>query len=228
MSPKILMAVTSHDKKGETGEATGYYLSEVSHPWRVFTGASHDLDYVSPRGGKAPVEAEDRSDPINAAFLEDSEAQKRIGHSSTPAAVNPDDYAAVFFAGGHGAMWDFPDDTGLADIARRIYEQGGVVAAVCHGPAALINVRLHDGDYLVKGCKVNAFTNDEERAVGMDEVVPFLLESRLRERGAIFEKSDPFQEHVAEDGRLITGQNPQSATAVARAVVRRLKQPDGV
>lgn len=222
MNKKILMVVTSHDKKGATGEATGYYLSEVSHPWKEFTEAGYELDYISPGGGKAPMEGADRSDPVNAAFLDDAGAQEKITHTRTPVDVNPADYPAVFFAGGHGTMWDFPDNAGLAAIVRRVYENGKVVAAVCHGPSALVNVRLSDGSLLVKGRKLNAFTNEEERAVGMDKVVPFLLESKLREQGANFEKSGPFQAHVAEDDRLITGQNPQSATAVARTVLRRL------
>lgn len=225
MNKKILVAVTSHDKKGATGEATGYYLSEVSHPWREFTEAGYELDYVSPRGGKAPAEGVDRSDPVNAAFLDNAEAREKIAHTRTPLDVNPETYAAVFFAGGHGVMWDFPDNAGLAAIVRRVYESGGVVAAVCHGPSALVNVLLSDGSRLVEGRKVNSFTNEEEAAVGMDKVVPFLLESALRERGALFEKSALFQEHVADDDRLITGQNPQSAAAVARAMLRRLNAP---
>lgn len=225
MSKKILMVVTSHDTKGASGEATGYYLSEVSHPWKEFTGAGYEIDYISPGGGKAPAEAVDRSDHVNAEFLDNAEAREKIAHTRTPVDVNPGDYAAVFFAGGHGTMWDFPDNAGLASIAWRVHESGDVVSAVCHGPAALVNVRLSDGTRLVEGRRVNAFTNEEEAAVGMDKVVPFLLESKLREQGARFEKSAPFQEHVAEDDRLITGQNPQSATAVARAVLRRLSAP---
>lgn len=218
MKEKILFVVTSNDKKGDTGEKTGYYLSEVSHPWQVLKNAGYEIDFVSPKGGDAPAEAVDKDDPVNVSLLEDPEASAKLRHTQTPDKIVPHEYAAVFFAGGHGTMWDFPDNEKLADIAREIYENGGIVSAVCHGPAALVNVRLSDGTYLVAGKRINAFTDAEEAAVRMDKVVPFLLESKLVERGAIFEKSDLWHSHVTVDRRLVTGQNPQSATGVGEAV----------
>ena len=137
----------------------------------------------------------------------------------TPAEVDWLDYTAIFYAGGHGVMWDFPENQELARIAAAIYVDGGVVAAVCHGPVALLNITLGDGSYLVAGKTVSAFTNEEEAAVGLTNVVPFLLEITLRERGAIISKAPNFQAHTAISERLVTGQNPASAAPVAQAVV---------
>ncbi|MDR6806511.1 putative intracellular protease/amidase [Dyadobacter sp. BE34] len=222
MEKKILFVVTSHDTKGSTGEPTGYYLGEVSHPWEVLSDAGYEVDFVSPKGGKAPVDGFDLTDAVNKKFWDNAEARQKVENTLTPEAVKPQDYQAIFYAGGHGAMWDFADDAKIAAIASEIYAKNGVVAAVCHGPAGLVNIKLADGSYLVSGKKVNAFTNEEEAAVGMEKVVPFALESRLIERGAKFEKSGNWQTHVVTDQRLITGQNPQSAKAVGQAILAAL------
>jgi len=223
MKKKILFVVTSHDTKGNTGEKTGYYLSEVSHPWKVLTDAGYEIDFVSPKGGNPPVDGFDLSDADNKTFWEDSVAHKKITHSLQPADVKPSDYAAIYYAGGHGAMWDLPNDTAIAKIAADIYEHNGIVAAVCHGPAGLVNIKLQDGYYLIKDKKINGFSNEEESLVKLTEVVPFLLENKLKERGGIYEKSAPWQPHVTVDQRLITGQNPQSAKAVGEAIERSLQ-----
>ncbi len=223
MKKKILFVVTSHDKKGSTGEATGYYLSEVSHPWEVLRNAGYEIDFVSPKGGKAPVDGFDLNDKVNAEFWNDKVYHHKVENTKKPAEVNPADYAAIYYAGGHGAMWDLPNDTAIANIAGRIYENGGVVSAVCHGPAGLVNIKLSNGKYLVDGKKVNGFSNEEEDAVKLSSVVPFLLEDKLKERGGIYEKSGPWQQHVVTDQRLVTGQNPQSAKAVGEAVLAELK-----
>jgi putative intracellular protease/amidase/quinol monooxygenase YgiN len=223
MKSKVLFVVTSHDKKGETGEPTGFHFSEVTHPWDVLVNAGYEIDFVSPKGGKAPVTALDLTDPINKKFWDNQTYKKRIEKSKRPSEIDPSDYVAIHFAGGHGAMWDFPDDVTLADIAARIYQNNGVVSAVCHGPAGLINIKLSNGKYLVDGKRINAFTNEEEEAVKLTQVVPFLLESKLIERGAIFEESAPWQVHVVTDQRVITGQNPQSAKAVGEAVLEQLR-----
>jgi putative intracellular protease/amidase len=223
MKKKILFVVTSHDKKGSTGEPTGYYLSEVSHPWEVLHNAGYEIDFVSPKGGKAPVDGFDLADPVNKAFWENTEYHNKIEHTLTPAQVKTADYAAIFYAGGHGAMWDLADDKALAQVAAKIYESNGVVAAVCHGPAGLVNIKLDNGKYLIDGKKVNGFTNEEEAAVKMDKVVPFSLEDKLKERGGKYEKSGEWQQHVTIDGRLITGQNPQSAKGVGEAILKTLK-----
>lgn len=222
MKQKILFVVTSHDKKGSTGEATGYYLAEVSHPWKVLTDAGYEIDFVSPKGGNPPVDGFDLSDPDNKAFWEDSLYHNKISHSLKPSEVKPGDYAAIYYAGGHGAMWDLPDNKAIAGIASAIYEKKGIVAAVCHGPAGLLAIRLANGHYLVDGKKVNGFSNEEEALVKLSDVVPFLLEDQLKKRGGIYEKSGPWQEHVVVDQRLITGQNPQSAKAVGEALKKEL------
>ena len=222
MKKKILFVVTSHDKKGSTGEDTGYYLGEVSHPWEVLHKAGYEIDFVSPKGGTPPVDGFDLKDPVNKEFWENTDYKNKIDHSLTPSQVNPKEYSTIFYAGGHGAMWDFADNTELADIASTIYENGGIVAGVCHGPAGLVNIKLHNGKYLVDGKKINAFTNEEESAVQLTDVVPFLLENKLKERGAKFEKSGLWQNHVVTDQRVITGQNPQSAKSVGEAILKEL------
>ncbi|MBD1258986.1 type 1 glutamine amidotransferase domain-containing protein [Maribacter polysiphoniae] len=221
---KILFVVTSHSEKGGTGEKTGYYLGEVSHPWDVLHTAGYEIDFVSPKGGKAPVDAFDMNDSINKKFWDNDIYRHKIENTKKPNEVNPDDYVAIHYAGGHGAMWDFADNTEIAAIAREIYENNGVVSAVCHGPAGLVNIKLSDGSYLVDGKKVNAFTNEEEIKVNLEDVVPFLLEDQLTARGAIFEKSAPFTKHVVTDQRLVTGQNPQSASSVGKAALKELQR----
>lgn len=224
MKKKILFVVTSHDKKGNTGEPTGYYLSEVSHPWKIFKDAGYEMDFVSPKGGESPVDGFDLTDQVNAEFWNDRVYHTKITQAKKPSEINPADYVAIHYAGGHGAMWDFPDNKELATVATKIYEQGGIVSAVCHGPAGIINIRLNNGRYLIEGKKVNGFSDDEERAVKLDQVVPFLLEEKLKERGGIYEKSGVWQEHVVVDQRLVTGQNPQSAKAVGEAVLTLLSK----
>lgn len=198
---------------GGTGRKTGFYLPEAAHPWKVFTEAGYHVDFVSPKGGEAPMDGVDLSDPIQQALLNDPDAAAALRNTLTPEQVNPSDYDAIFYVGGHGTMWDFPDNTQLAKVTADLYEDGGVVAAVCHGPAGLVNVRLADGSYLVDGKEVSAFTNEEETAAGLTEVVPFLLQTKLTEN---------FAAYVVADGRLVTGQNPASATGVAQRAVEIL------
>jgi len=217
---RILIALTSHDKKGTTsGEPTGAYLPEIAHPHAVFVAAGYAVDLASTRGGPVPLDGVDRSDAVSAAFLDDPDATRQLRESIASTSVDPARYSAILFAGGHGAMWDFPDAQAFSEAARTIYEVGGVVAAVCHGPAGLVNVRLSNGRYLVADKAVSAFTNEEERAVKLDKVVPFLLETRLVERGAHFEGAAMWQEKVVVSERLVTGQNPASAAGVAKAMV---------
>ncbi len=223
MKKKILFVVTSHSEKGNTGKKTGYFLSEVSHPWKVLTQAGYEIDFVSPKGGNPPVDGFDLNDPVNKEFWENPVYNNKISHSLQPSQVNTEDYDAIYYAGGHGAMWDLPDNKDIARITSKIYENNGIVAAVCHGPAGLINVKLDNGSYLLNGKKVSGFTNEEEDKVGLTKVVPFLLEDKMKERGAIFEKADPWKVQAVSDQRLITGQNPQSATRVGEMIKEALK-----
>jgi putative intracellular protease/amidase len=213
---RALIALTSHSKLGETGRQTGFYVGEAAEPWEVFRAAGYDVDLVSVAGGQPPLDGRDENDKTQNDFL------ATAGVTDTPKAadVDPTGYDVLVFAGGHGAMWDFPDNPDLARIARSIYEGGGVVAAVCHGPAALVNLKLSDGANLVAGKRVAGFTNAEEAAVGLTDQVPFLLADKLTEAGAQHVPAPDFTEQVVVDGRLVTGQNPQSARALAEAVVK--------
>ncbi|MFF0657322.1 type 1 glutamine amidotransferase domain-containing protein [Micromonospora tulbaghiae] len=213
---RALIALTSHSELGRTGRSTGYYVGEAAEPWEVFRTAGYDVDLASVAGGEPPVDGRDENDTTQNDFL------ATAGVTDTPKAadVDPERYDVILFAGGHGTMWDFPDDPDLARIARSVHERGGVVAAVCHGPSALVNLTLTDGSRLIAGKRVAGFTNSEEAAVGLTDEVPFLLADKLTEAGAQHVPAPDFTEHVVVDGRLVTGQNPQSARAVADAVVK--------
>jgi putative intracellular protease/amidase len=221
MKKNALIVITSHDKMGDTGRKTGWYLSEVTHIYYPLVEAGFEVEFASPKGGAAPMDESSRKsdDAENRRFLESKELMSRIQSTLPLAKVDPKQYQIIHFAGGHGAMWDFHNNEDLNRVAAAIYEAGGVVSAVCHGPAALVNVKLSNGEYLVKGKDVSAFTDAEEAAVGMTQVVPFLLESRLRERGATVHAGSNWQDQVVVSGRLVTGQNPQSAHSVGRKVV---------
>jgi putative intracellular protease/amidase len=215
---RVLIALTSHGQLGDTGRGTGYYASEVAEPWAVFRTAGYEVDLVSVAGGSPPVDGRDDADPVQQAFF----ASADVDATLAPADADPAEYDAIYFAGGHGTMWDFTDDPGLASLAAGIYERGGVVGAVCHGPSALVNLRLSDGSYLVDGKRVAAFTNEEEAAVGLTEIVPFLLADALTARGAKHVPGAKFSEQVVVDGRLVTGQNPASARGTAEEIVKIL------
>jgi putative intracellular protease/amidase len=227
MKKKILFVLTSHGTKGSTGQPTGYYLGEVSHPWKEIKDAGYEIDFVSPKGGELPVDGYDLTDVTNKELVEDKVYSEKLKHTLLPKELVSNDYAGVFYAGGHGTMWDFPNMPELDKLSADLYSSGGVIAAVCHGPSGLVNIQLPNGKYLVDGKKVNSFTNEEEEAVGLTKIVPFLLEDKLKSRGAIFRKSDLWQEHVEVDERLITGQNPQSAKKVGIEIVKLLHKISG-
>jgi putative intracellular protease/amidase len=220
MKKRILIATTSHTEKGSTGQPTGAYLSEIAHPYAVFEAAGYDIELASVKGGKIPLDGVADADEKSRAFLAAHGAD--LAASRASAEVDPTRYDAIFFAGGHGTMWDLPDDTAFQRATASIYERGGVVAAVCHGPAALVNVKLSNGRYLVDGKDVSAFTNDEERAVKLEGVVPFLVADALSAHGAKHQPAPNWQKKVVVSERLVTGQNPASAAGVADAVVSLL------
>lgn len=222
MNQRILIATTSHSRKGSTGQPTGAYLSEVAHPYDVFVAEGFSVDLASVRGGEIPLDGVEDADAPSRAFL--TARADELKHTIAAKQVDANRYDAIFFAGGHGAMWDLPDNADFARVARAIYERGGVVAAVCHGPAALVNIQLSDGSYLVTGKRVSAFTNEEEHQVKLASVVPFLLADKLTERGAHHEGVAPWQKHVVVSERLVTGQNPASSAGVAEAVVQLLRE----
>lgn len=217
---KVLIVVTSHAVLGATGNPTGYYLPEVSHPYAALAERGIDLAIASLKGGQAPLDPKSLKldDPVNKAFWEDPRKRGQLEHTLRLGDLNPRDYDGVFFAGGHGTMWDFKDDAAINAFTQAVYENGGVVGAVCHGPAALIEVRLSDGRYLVDGKRVAGFSDAEEEAVGLTKVVPFLLETELVKRGAQYTKAGLWESHVVTDDRLVTGQNPASAGGVGEAM----------
>ncbi|OWV80624.1 dihydroxyacetone kinase [Rhizobium sp. R635] len=218
----ILCVVTSHPIRGDSGEPTGFAMVELTHPLEVFKAAGIPVEIASIRGGHPPIDFFDLSDPINDRFWKDKEFRGALAHSLVLADLNPSRYSAVFFAGGHGTMWDFAESSAVQKIVREIWEAGGIVSAVCHGPAALVNARLSDGSYLVAGKRLAAFTDEEEAEVKYTEVVPYLLASTLKERGALHQPAPNWSENVVIDGRLVTGQNPASAHGVGKALVDQM------
>lgn len=218
----ILCVVTSHPIRGDTGEPTGFAMVELTHPLEVFEAAGIPVEIASIRGGHPPIDFFDLSDPVNDRFWKDEAFRDALAHSLVLADLDPARYSAVFFAGGHGTMWDFADDPVVQTVIREIWEAGGIVSAVCHGPAALVNAKLSDGSYLVANKKLAAFTDAEEAEVKYDKVVPYLLASTLKDRGALHQPASNWSENVVTDGRLITGQNPASAHGVGKAIVDKL------
>ncbi|WP_442967888.1 type 1 glutamine amidotransferase domain-containing protein [Rhizobium sp. GR12] len=214
----VLFVLTSHGVKGKTGEATGFYLGEVTHPLAVLDAAGIAVEFASIDGGEPPVDGLDLNDATNSRYWNSAGFRHAIRNTSRLADLDAGNYAAIFFAGGHGAMWDFPTSPAVNRVARDVYEAGGVVAAVCHGPAALVNVTLSNGAHLVTGKNLASFTDDEERAVKLEKVVPFLLATTLTDRGAHHHPAPDWTPRVVVDGRLVTGQNPQSATGVGEAL----------
>lgn len=218
-APKpVLIVMTSHGVKGDTGQPTGFYLGEVTHPLAVFDAAGIPVEFASIQGGEPPVDGVELDDATNARYWNDEKFRRAIRSTLKLDDVDAGKYSAIFYAGGHGAVWDFPASPAVQRVTREVYENGAIVAAVCHGPAALVNVKLGDGSYLVAGKKVSAFTDDEERAVKLDKVVPFLLATTLIQRGALHQPAPDWTAQTVIDGRLVTGQNPQSATGTAEAV----------
>ncbi len=221
---RILMIVTSHEKLGNTDTKTGFWLEELAAPYLEFRQQGIELDLASPAGGKPPADPKSSADPTPAvrAFLDDPQASAKLANTLRLADVTAP-YDAYFVVGGHGVMWDLAQDTTLMTLLAQAYERGNVVAAVCHGPAALVNVKLGNGRYLVDGKRVAAFTNAEEAAVGLAGVVPFPLESKLEERGAKHEAAPMWSAFAIRDGNLVTGQNPASSVAVAKATLEALR-----
>jgi putative intracellular protease/amidase len=215
----VLFVVSSNAVKGATGIPTGYNLAEVTHPLEKLQAAGIAVEFASPKGGDAPLDGlEDMSDPVIARYWADADFRHAIAHTLPLDDIDPARYSAIFFAGGHGTMWDFPDNAAAQNAIRAIDAAGGIVSAVCHGPAALVNARRADGTLLVAGKRLAAFTDDEEEEVQSAHVVPFLLASTLTERGAHHQNAANWADNVVVDGRLITGQNPQSAGSLGVAL----------
>lgn len=218
------MVLSSVSEIGDTGEQTGYNVAEAAHPWKVFKDSGHFVDFASIKGGQPPRDEVDSTDPIQVVFTQDDTTRAGLYNTASVDVVDPDQYDAVYLVGGHGTMWDFPDSEGLQSLVASIYNAGGVVGAVCHGPAGLVNVTLANGIHLVNGRRVAAFTNDEEIAAGKDKVIPFFLADKLAEQGATHVFADVFEEKVEVADRLVTGQNPASAAGVAKEMEKLLAE----
>jgi len=221
MAPKVLFVLTSHNKLGDTGKGTGWYLPEFAHPYEVL--AHHvTVDVASPLGGTAPIDEGSveafKEDAVSVKFLEKKLWENTQKLSSFLGRAK--EYEAIFFVGGHGPMWDLAVDPVSHELINEFYASNKIITAVCHGPGALINVKLPSGEYLIAGQAVTGFSNSEESAVGLTAVVPFSLETKLNENsGGKFIKGDDWKSKVvvSSGGRLITGQNPQSAYGTAQA-----------
>lgn len=226
---KILAVVTNTDSMANinTGEKqkTGYEHTELARAYWVFIANGFDVDFASPKGGKPPVviDGEDMG-AYDYAFLNDTAIQERINRSIPLTDINPEDYEAVYYVGGKGTMFDFPNDPDVQRITKAMYQNDKVVSAVCHGPAALVNVKLDNGEMLLANKQVSGFTNDEELLLISDaeEIFPFLLEDKLVEQGAQFQPGAKYLKQVVQDGKLITGQNPWSVWSMSELVVKEL------
>lgn len=228
---KVLMVLTSHDQLGDTGEKTGFWLEEFAAPYYVFKDAGADITLASPAGGQPPLDPKsDQPDFQTAAterFKQDSEARVALSKTHRLADINPDDYDAVFYPGGHGPLWDLAADEHSIAIIESLNNSGKPVAAVCHAPGAFRNARTADGNPLVQNRKVTGFANSEEEAVGLSEVVPFLVEDVLKQNDGDYSKAADWQAYVITDGNLITGQNPASSEGAAEATLKLLRQDNG-
>ena len=215
---KILMVLTSHDRLGDTGQPTGFWLEEFAAPYYVFKGAGADVTLASPKGGHPPIDpkSDDPGSQTEAMtrFKNDPAAQALLANTEMLRDMKADGFDAVFYPGGHGPMWDLVGDRNSIALIEDFYNTGRPVAAVCHAPAVLLKV-THQGQPLVRGKRVTGFTNTEEEAVQLTKVVPFLLEDELKRLGGRYEKKDDWADFTVVDGRLITGQNPSSSGSAA-------------
>jgi putative intracellular protease/amidase len=224
---KILMVLTSHDQLGNTGKKTGFWLEEFAAPYYAFKDAGAQLTLASPKGGQPPLDPKsdepDAQTEATERFRKDSAAQSALASTVLLSSVKAGDYDAIFYPGGHGPLWDLAEDKHSVALIEAFYNAGKPVAAVCHAPGVLRHARSADGQPLVKGKQVTGFTNSEEDAVQLTDVVPFLVEDELKAKDGIFSKGPDWASHVLTDGLLLTGQNPASSQATAEALLAKLK-----
>lgn len=222
---KILMVLTSHDRLANTGDKTGFWLEEFAAPYYTFKDAGATITLASPAGGQPPLDPKSDQPEAQTEFTErfkaDEEAQQALATTSPLSDIDANDFDAVFYPGGHGPLWDLAVSKQSIALIEDFVTQDKPIAFVCHSPAALKNVKI-DGEYLVKGKKLTGFSNTEEIAVGLQDVVPFMLEDALKENGALYEKGADWQSYVVTDGLLITGQNPASSEATAKQLLQNL------
>lgn len=225
---KILMVLTSHDKLGSTGKKTGFWLEEFAAPYYHFIDAGADVTLASPLGGQPPLDpssdSPDAQTDATRRFKADAAAQAKLASTIKLGDVAASYFDAVFYPGGHGPLWDLAENAYSIQLIEAMLATGKPVAAVCHAPAVLRNVKLVSGQLAVSGKAVTGFTNTEEEAAGLTKVVPFLVEDMLKKNGALYSKSGDWQPYVVTDGLLITGQNPASSQPAAEALLNKLQQ----
>ncbi len=223
---RILMVLTSHDELGNTGEKTGFWLEEFAAPYYIFKDAGADITLASPAGGHPPIDpksdAPDAQTNATRRYAEDKATQDALANTLVLSSVTATDYDAVFYPGGHGPLWDLAEDATSIALITKMIAAKKTVAAVCHAPGVLRYVKSPDGKPLVNGKNVTGFSNDEEAAVGLTDIVPFLVEDMLKDNGGIYSQVDNWLPYVITDGLLITGQNPASSEPAARALLKQL------
>ncbi|MDU6923066.1 type 1 glutamine amidotransferase domain-containing protein [Franconibacter helveticus] len=223
---KILMVLTSHDQLGDTGKKTGFWLEEFAAPWYVFRDAGVEVTVASPKGGQPPLDPKsdepDAQTEATERFRGDKTAQDALANTLKLDDINADAYDAIFFPGGHGPLWDLANHPVSIALIENYWSGGKPVAAVCHAPGVLRYAKKPDGSPLVEGKRVTGFTNSEEEAVGLTQVVPFLVEEALKEKGGQFERTEDWGEYAVTDGHLVTGQNPASSAATAQELLKLL------
>jgi putative intracellular protease/amidase len=224
----ILMVLTSHDRLGDTGKKTGFWLEEFAAPYYVFKDAGAKITVASPRGGQPPLDPKSDEPEFQTGLTQrykgDPEAQQVLANTAVLSTVSPDGFDAVFYPGGHGPMWDLATDRDSIRLIETVYARGTPLALVCHAPGVLRDAKAPDGSPLVKGKQVTGFTNGEEEAVQLTKVVPFLVEDALIELGGKYSKGPDWAPYVLTDGMLVTGQNPASSEPAAKALLQLLKE----
>ncbi len=224
---KILMILTSHDKLGDTGKKTGFWLEEFAAPYYVFKDAGMAVTLASPRGGQPPLDptsdADDAQTDATRRFKKDAQATSELAATHKLTDIDPNEFDAVFYPGGHGPLWDLAEDAASIAVIERTLGAAKPLAAVCHAPAVLRHAKGDDGKSIIDGKQVTGFTNSEEKAAGLTDVVPFLVEDMLKEKGGRYSKGADWQAHVVTDGLLITGQNPASSAPAAKALLAMLQ-----
>jgi putative intracellular protease/amidase len=224
---KILFVLPSHDQLGNTGQKTGFWLEEFASPYYEFIDNGYDVTIASPKGGRPPVDPKslqpENQTESTKRLQADKTANEKLDNSIVLKNVSSDGYVSLFLPGGHGPMWDLSQDRDLKRIVEEFYNKDKIISAVCHGPAGLLQATDKNGNSILKNKKVTGFTNEEEKTVKLDNTVPFSLESRMKELGGNFEKTENFKPFVISDGQIITGQNPASALVTARKVIEIIK-----
>jgi len=219
--------LTSHDKLGNTGQKTGFWLEEFAAPYYVFKDAGADVTLASPKGGQPPLDPKsdepDFQTQATERFKQDDSAQVALANTVRLSEISPSDYDAVFYPGGHGPLWDLAEDPDSIALIETMFNSGKPVAAVCHAPGVLRNAKTSNDSSLVNGKSVTGFSNSEEDAVQLTEIVPFLVEDELKDKGGVYSSADDWHPYVISDGNLITGQNPASSEPAANAVLDLIK-----